>query len=291
MKTLPKLFLSILSICSILLCVGVGIVLAEPQRVVVNASAEEEYLSASKSKPYQTYHFAKGDFFPGSKKDKSLDEMTFAEVASVTAGYLKEQKFYPAANKDVGDLLIIVSWGSTTLDVDWHDVMAVTSIGNSSTHQALGPEAVSYKQDQAIQSMKAGADDESSELLDMPEAPGSYHRNRNLKLIGFDKGLHGEGYTQLERERLVHELGEERYFIVLNAIDYHLLKNKREVKQLWSSRISTRNLGTNFVNALSTMNKAAAPTFGKNIDKLLTPKVDPDGEVEIGDLQILGSEE
>jgi len=39
------------------------------------------------------------------------------------------------------------------------------------------------------------------------------------------------------------------------------------------------------------MNKAAAPTFGKNIDKLLTPIVDPDGDVEIGELQILGSQQ
>jgi hypothetical protein len=139
--------------------------------------------------------------------------------------------------------------------------------------------------------MQAAAEAEASASSFLPGGPGSYHRDRNLKLIGFDKGLAGEGTSSAELERLNWELDRERYFIILNAFDYQLMMKEQEVKQLWSCRISTRNRGTNFMDALEFMNKAAAPAFGKDLDKLLTPRVDPNGSVEMGELEVLGTEE
>ena len=265
---------------------------ADLKRVVINASADPEYLEASKDKAYQTYHFKKGKQYRSATRDRSIEEVSFEEVLVVTADYLKEQKFYPAANKEVGDLLILVSWGTTSLDTDWNKVMGVTDFGNSNAGGSASQQAPQNASEaQAMQALQAAADAEASSSSFLPGEAGSYHRSRNLKLLGFEKGLFGEGYTPAERERLNFELDRERYFIVLNAFDYQLLMKKQKVKQLWSCRISTRNLGTNFTDALDFMNRAAAPAFGKNIDKLLTPRVDPEGNVEFGEIEVLGTED
>ena len=263
------------------------------KRVVVNASADSAYVEATKNKAYQTYHFKEGKKYLSSKRDTSIEDMTFMEVFEVTAGYLKTQGFFPAANTDVGDLLILVSWGSTTLDTDWNQLTGVTDFGNSNARDLSAPSggASSQGEAQAMQALQAATDAEASAASFLPGGPGSYHRDRNLKLIGFDKGIYGEGTTSTELERLNWELDRERYFIILNAFDYQLLTNEQTVKQLWSCRISARNLGTNFTDALEFMNKAAAPAFGKDIDQLLTPRVDPKGNVQIGEIEVLGTED
>jgi len=263
------------------------------KRVVVNASADPEYVEATKNKAYQTYHFKEGKEYRGSKRDSSIDEMSFMDVLEVTADYLNTQGFYPAASTDVGDLLILVSWGNTTLDTDWNALTGVTDFGNANAGNASAPDgpAQSQGEAQAMQALQAAAEAEASAGSFIGGGPGTYQRDRNLRLLGFDKGLYGEKTSRTERERLNWELDRERYFIILNAFDYQLLMKEQKVKQLWSCRISTRNLGTNFTDALQFMNKAAAPAFGKNIDQLLTPRMDPSGNVEFGELEVLGTED
>ena len=280
-------------IATLFCIVGTAFAQSDLKRVVINASADPEYVEATKGKAYQTYHFKEGKQYRGSKRDRSVEDMDFTEVLQVTADYLKTQGFYPAANTDVGDLLILVSWGSTTLDTDFNQVMGVTDFGNSNQGDASGPSATPQSQGdaQGMQALQAAAEAEASASSFLPGGPGSYHRDCNLKLMGFDKGLYGDGSTPAQRDRLNHDLDRERYFIVLNAFDYQLMMKKQEVKQLWSCRISTRNLGTNFTQAMHFMNKAAAPTFGKNLDQLVTPRVDPDGNVEFGEIEVISTEE
>lgn len=126
---LPVNIVSLIGILVMTLCSASA--QSDLKRVVVNASADPEYVEATKNKAYQTYHFKEGKQYKGSRRDNSISEMPFTEVLEVTADYLKTQGFYPAANTDVGDLLILVSWGSTTLDTDFNEVSGVTDFGNS----------------------------------------------------------------------------------------------------------------------------------------------------------------
>lgn len=264
--------------------------LAKPVRVVVNASADEEYLEKTKNKLYQTYHFAKGKYHGGTKRDLKLENMTFMEVAETTAGYLARARFYPAKTKDVGDLLILVSWGTTRLDVDMTEVMGITDLGNNNFGDVGTPQSITPP---GGQESAAGAQTESfdaSAYTAGPQSLGAYHMSINKTMLGFNKGLYGDGLSKIEREKLNHELFEERYFIVLNAFDLPHLREHKELKEVWSTRYSTRNIGTNFTKALDFMNLAAAPTFGKNLDTLQIPRVDPDSNVIIGEIEVLGTE-
>lgn len=262
---------------------------AKTIRVVVNASADEEYLEKTKDKPYQTYHFAKGKFHSGTKRDRNLENISFMDVAETTAGYLAKENFFPAKSKDIGDLLILISWGTTRLDVDMTEVMGITDLGNNNAGDVGAPLQAPQEGQQAA----SGAPQESFDAAAFnagPQSIGAYHMGINKAMLGFDKGLYGEGLSRIEREKLRHELSEERYFIVLNAFDLPHLKEHKELKEVWSCRYSTRNIGTNFTKALDFMNLAAAPVFGKNLEVLQVPRVEPDANVIIGDIEVLGTE-
>ena len=252
-------------------------------RVVVNASADEAYVEATKDKPYQTYHFYKGNYFPGASRDKGQEKIGFAEVAKLTAEFLEKRSFYPAADKEGGDLLIMITWGTTIIDDDFTDLMGITDLGNNEASEAPPPD----------QSLPEGPDDSgpSDQVNYQPsgvesQGGGSYQSRKNTTILGFDKGFNGPS-TSVQRERLRHELSEPRYFIVLNAFDLPHMRETGELKELWSTRCSMRNLGTNFENALKMMNVAAAPTFGMNLEGLQVPRIDPKSRVKLGEIEVL----
>ncbi len=263
---------------------------AKPVRVVVNASADEDYLERTKDKPYQTYHFAKGKYHGGTKRDLKLENMTFMEVAETTAGYLARAKFYPAKTKDVGDLLILLSWGTTRIDVDMTEVMGITDLGNNNAGDVGAPQGIGPPEGQESPTGAQTESFDASAYTAGPQSIGAYHMGINQAMLGFEKGLYGKGHSRTERERLRHELSEERYFIVLNAFDLKYLREHKELKEVWSTRYSTFNRGTNFTEALDFMNLAASTSFGKNLDTLQVPRVDPDANVIIGEIEVLGTE-
>lgn len=277
-----------LALTVIALTVTFGIsstLLAKQIRVVVNASADEEYLEETKDKPFQTYHFVEGKFHSGTMRDLDLENLTFMEVAETTAGYLAKEKFYPAKTKDSGDLLILLSWGTNRLDLDMMELTGITDLGDNNTGDVDAPpegqEATGADQ---VESLNGSA------FTANPQSMGAYHMDMNKALLGFDKGLYGKRHSWRERDRLRYELSEERYFIILNAFDLKYFQEHKELKEVWSTRYSTRNMGTNFTKALDVMNIAAAPTFGRNLETLQVPRVDPDANVIIGEIEVLGIE-
>lgn len=271
---------------------------ARTTRVVVNASAEKEFLEASKDKSYHTFHFYKGRHYTGSMRDKSLSEVTFEDVAQTAAQFLGEQNYYPATSTDTGDLLIMISWGSTTVDADPINTTGMTGIADESAVDmsalnSVPVEAGDPGMEQRMQSQAQSVASASQATgVDAYVAGGreSFHFQNNIDLLGFDKGLYADNTHPTDLERFERELRQVRYFIVLVAFDYDLFRATKELKVQWTCRMSTRSLGTNFANAVHLMNKAAAPTFGKDMQSLQTPRVDLESDVEIGDLEVLGTE-
>jgi len=247
--------------------------------VAISATAEEDYIEQADKKGYQTYNLLEGFHFPGDAFDPSLRRMEFSDVARSVGEHLKKQDIFPAKDKNAADLLIMISWGTTSQDVDWTALQGVTDYGNveddSGAPAGAGPPAGAATGSAAagIDSLGANAAFDGSEF------------RRNLDLLGYYKGFGDAGYVK--REQLEFELEEERYFLVLNAFDFQHLLETKEFKQVWSTRYSTANYGTNFEVALDVLNLAASDLFGQNSDHLLRTRFDPDVSVQIGETEVI----
>lgn len=279
-----RVFLLLCGLLAILL--GTIASQARDLRVVVNASASEAYMESAKDKPYHTYHFYQGNYIKGAKRDNSLKKEDFDKVAATAAEFLKSRDFLPAAHKDSGDQLIMISWGSTRLDIDWNEEMGITDWSFSEIESGTA----------GIEAPESGENGSYAPETYQPEViehqrVSSSYKNRNMKMLGYNKGLYHKTTSPIEREKLENDLDKDRYFFVLNAFDLPHLRKNKELKQLWSCRVSVQNLGTNFKDALAVMNKVAAPTFGTNMENLMTAKVDPKSNIVIGDIKVIGIDE
>jgi len=270
-----------------------GLLLAVPlaaqrnkdSRVVVSATATPEFEKLAAEREYFTYHLAEGKYFGGVSRDPSLRKTPFEEVAATVAEALSERRFYPARDVEGGDLLIVVSWGSTTIDQDVSDLLAVDDFGGINDLD-IGPEPPQGENAPTFSAADAGA------VNSLDFIGSSYHRNLNARILGYHKGI-GEIDSleaRNERRRLRDDLEEERYFIVLNAIDLPRLRATGETRELWSTRYSVRNRGTNFKEAVVLLNKAASGAFGVNLDTLHAAYVDAQATTEAGELEIIGIE-
>jgi hypothetical protein len=95
----------------------------------------------------------------------------------------------------------------------------------------------------------------------------------------------GLGY---KKQDMLNELEEDRYFVVLTALDYQLLLKKRKSKMLWETRFSIREHGNAFDSRIAGMAKLASDYFGRDSKGLHHDEV-PEGRVEIGPVQSLGA--
>lgn len=241
---------------------------AQTLEITVSASADPAYVQASALRDHQTYHFFEGYTFKADFVDPSIEKLTFEQIARSVAEALKKNRYYPAKDKNGGDLLIMISWGTTEIDQSWNDMLGVTDLGNASTPDG----------------------EEPADEPDSWKGQSGYRGKLNERLLGYAKGVQGKT-SKAELEARREDLSEERYFIVLNAFDLAHLRKTSELKQVWSSRYSVRNRGTNLIFALDRLNQAAAPSFGKNLDDLHRETIDVKATVKLGEAEVLGYEE
>jgi len=99
-----------------------------------------------------------------------------------------------------------------------------------------------------------------------------------------DTGGTGLGY---KKQDMLNELEEDRYFVVLTALDYRLLVKERKSKMLWETRFSIREHGNAFDARIAGMAARASDYFGRDSKGLHHDDL-PDGRVEIGPVKSLG---
>ncbi len=116
---------------------------------------------------------------------------------------------------------------------------------------------------------------------------------RTAALLGYDSwwvatiqdsGGTGLGYR---KQDMLNELEEDRYFIVLTAIDYQMLVKERKSKMLWETRFSIRERANQFDKRLAGMAGEASGYFGRDSGGLHHVDL-PEGKVEIGPVKSLG---
>ncbi len=87
-----------------------------------------------------------------------------------------------------------------------------------------------------------------------------------------------------QRERdLLHLAGEERYFVIVSALDYASVA-RNACQLLWRVKLSTRSVGVAMAEALPALLRGGAPYLGRNLEdtQFVREPVVPEGRVEIG---------
>ncbi|MCB1124477.1 MAG: hypothetical protein KJT03_23190, partial [Verrucomicrobiae bacterium] len=105
-------------------------ILAKENRVAVKAEASPEFarVRSSDSRKVQTYHMMQGKFFGGNTADKSMEGVTFMDIAQNLAASLQQQGFYSEKDNSKGDLLIVVNYGATEYNADYQELMGIDSL-------------------------------------------------------------------------------------------------------------------------------------------------------------------
>jgi hypothetical protein len=257
----------------------------------------------------ETYVFGKGDNWGGARVDATVDKMDFMDVARVLAVPLAEKRYYPTKDPNTTDELILVTWGTTrapeyATESSSHQLSQVAAMSQARAvadlkQRIASPEiagrptsvdTVGQKQslaaaDGVVLSANIGiqAENQRREDQDM----------RTATLLGYDSwwtkvnGAWGGSPLEIGKADMRAELEEDRYFVVLTALDYPKLVKERKSKMLWEVRFSIREHGNAFDDRIAGMAKLASDYFGKDSAGLHHATL-PEGKVEIGPVKSLG---
>ncbi|MDQ8185320.1 hypothetical protein [Pelagicoccus sp. SDUM812002] len=258
--------------------------------ILVNAEADAYYMAKAEKLEYQTYHVIKGKYHGGSTRDRGLETTQFEDLFDSLAETLSIRNMYPEQDRYQGDLLIMVSWGRTSLDPDWGELQGITG-----SDDLTGGEAAE-QQGGGVNPTSAGAAMAASQTAAPIDTGGgmslgpnsSSQRSKNMALLGLQGKLRSRnlfGFTP--DEDLWEALEEERYFVILNAFDYQHLINEKELKQVWRVRYNTRAIGVGFETAFESMNEAIAGVIGVQMDDIAKVKGDTKGTISMGDLEMV----
>jgi len=258
------------------ICLGFKLWGAERKaRVLVDSFADENYLESKEADEglvRETYHMVKGKFIGGYINDKTFEKVPFLEVAENLALQLRSRNYFLAQHKDAGDLLIIVNWGVTQIQADFEELFPTDE------------EEPSAEEDPEGDSFLDGGPDSV-----LREEGYTYREQSNAALIGFDRALRRKDLGTQDQFELQEMLQNERYFMILSAFDWQLLRKTGEKKLLWSTRFSMDAVKQGFDEAHFALSRGAANYFGTNLDGKLgkvNTYVGP-GDVEAGELKVI----
>jgi hypothetical protein len=240
------------------------------KRVYIHTDAEEEYLAQRAPDKPESYYFFKGVHFKGYIRDKGLKNTPFIDIAKGMAPHLAKQDYWPAQSKETCDLLLVVSWGTTSPRM----------------HRDVSTRLFDDYYDGEYYDNIAGGDYNESDFR-------WYGKQRNSKLLGFYPYIRRDKFTGIspsEEYELRSAMRTERYFIIVTAFDFKELLNNKQWKRVWSTRFNIRSPGISFQNAHLALSKAGADYFGKKSKDLEHKRADLDpifAEVEIGEIEVL----
>ncbi|ACB76486.1 hypothetical protein [Opitutus terrae] len=271
----------------------VGLISAGPylyagpnQQVVIRAQVFNGYartkLANGTFKP-ERFALARGTHWKNRKLDKSIDALEFPSIARTIAGPLIQQQYLPSADPQQTELLILVSWGTTTGSAEGDydhaqsavfEAMNVMSAAKRTNTQPAAGTMEALTAALSMQEMENRLRDrnnvQNAEILGYTEAFG---QAQHLREFGF--GTPGDAtYWELEANR---------YFVVLKAYDFPLLKNEKKRKLLWEARFSIYEQGNRFAEQLPAMTQAAARFFGRDSGGLVHRADLPQTKIEYGE--------
>jgi hypothetical protein len=274
---------------AVIIVAGCGVTLRAGRNdaVAISATAVADYvrpLAADGKLVPQTYVFNEGQYLSAPTVDGSLERMTFADLTRTLAVNLAAQEYYPTKDVPSADLLIRVFWGATTTYEDPQREQNIEAI-NSAMAGFQQLEQGAFVDLSALQNTLA--------LTKGAQSGVEGAIARNAALLGYRRELDRLSHKlNLDPEEIMlrTELNEERYFVVLLAYDYQLMRREKKARLLWITRLSIRGPGNNFTEALPALAQAGAQVYGRNLDGLERIKIRdlPRGEVTLGELKVIG---
>jgi hypothetical protein len=220
----------------------------------------------------------------------STDKLEFSGIVRNVAAPLMAQNYIAAKDLKTAKLLVIVYWGTTKVDGpipathgdDNYNVTAARFMNNSllifdpstafanpnafwnanNNETATANKAASLVTSVRLSAMQDGprgqAEDEQREKMDA----------RIYRLLGYDSATAFEpsifGKAGSQREELIAEVKNGRYFVVLMAYDLQSLLNDQKRKLEWVTRFSIDEAGNEFAEALPVMANRASRFFGED---------------------------
>lgn len=259
--------------------------------IAVSSTAVTGYTRATegdgKPRP-ETYIFMEGVHLAGNTRDKSEERMTFEEITRTLAVSLAKQSYYPTRDMANANLLIRVYWGTTMIyedpERDQNIERLNSALSGMQDAAAAGTAGDTLALRSAINDNIATANNVEGAI------------ERNARLLGYKTSLLKEEknfFASTTEQTMRSELNEERYFVVLMAYDYQLIRTEKKPKLLWVTRLSIRSPGNNFTEALPALAIAGGDVFGQNLEDMKRIKVRdlPGGEVKLHELKVLGTAE
>jgi hypothetical protein len=246
----------------------------------VHNGYEREKLPDGTFKPVR-YSFGEGTYDPGSVADASLDKLKFRQLIAALSGPLAKQGFHPSRNASEVEQLIVVHWGRTT---GWDSSSFGDTFGRLNQLHAAATAAfptltpdMKPKQGSPPQPLTRGNGgrpgaaaemDQMNLMLQMQDDAHARTNGRNSRLLGYhdtlkDTPTYWGNMVSSDREQLIGELEEDRYYVILAAYDFQFAKKKQQPKVLWVTRFSLVARGNDFDGSIDRMVQAAASYFGR----------------------------
>ena len=275
---------------------GFSFITAKPSPTTVAFSEisphyKREMLPSGHYRP-ETYAFSEGNLIDHSGKDTSLRKLNFGEIGGLLAKALLEADYVPTQNLIDTQLLIVVSWGKTTLAITGMGDLEVDNVADAMNdlvelEKMGGPDGTS---------LQAEYENKLEDMIAMQEM-AQEARNRanadNATLLGYDQALRqaaemANSFAPMlsHRDELLSELESPRYFVVLQVYDFQTLWKEKKRELLWTSRFSIRAKGHQFDEELLAMAMASCAEFGQASKSL--QRNSSDARVELGELEYLG---
>lgn len=281
-------------------------------RVAVRARADSQYVAEKFGAGHvrdETYVFAKGRFFGGATRDRSLEKMPFIDIARSLAAGLVKQHYFPTKDLRKADLFIVVHWGVTMVMDNSYQLMGRTSpigVGAPDTqrlemmHQMAEMEryygnasdtSMIQFLDRSYEFNHAAALANDSLFQQMDRAATNVEAASNAQLLGFADDLRDDSRSSFgtaEGAMLRDFLRDERYFVILLAYDNQMLLKENKLRLRWSARLSMRSPGMNFPRGVVDMATVGGMVFGHQMRSVsIRRPTDRPTKVEIGPLRVI----
>jgi hypothetical protein len=244
----------------------------------------------------ESYAFGRGGYWSGPLDDKTIEKMSFLDIAHIMAVPLAAEGYVTARDPKTTNLLIMVYWGTTFAPEHASDTPVYNHLADAEA--AFTAAHGSMTQTNGRSKFMPGDPlfEEVTTAIAAVQAENRMRDNqdrRNAMMLGYDSlwdaTFDAQNGTPLEVQKrdMLSELEEYRYFVVLMAYDFQLLSKQKKHKLLWETRFSIREHVNAFDLQLPAMALGASKYFGSDSKGLVHDTL-PEGRVELGEVKNLG---
>jgi hypothetical protein len=291
--------------CAAVLTVGSRMAAADVLSVAVSSATDKSYYRVKQEdgsfRP-EYYVIANGGKFPGTVRDATFDRISYPQVAGLVGQQLARQNYFLAPKARDASLLIVIYWGQTVPFNDTNYRIAVDNAALTLTsYMANKPPPTSMAErvrTGEILRRDSGDGGGNSELefamaqVEMENRHRDLANQENARLLGYIDAINERreippwaDIAGLARE-MEDEVEDARYYVVVAAYDFNLIREKKKKVLRWVTRISVGARGNEFDKRVAQMVASAADAFGQGGG--LRRRQFGDARVILGETQYLG---